>query len=744
MSDEPKMNEKKLSPTQVPDYKDPGDETQRNYRYQNGYGVILLIASARGDKSYRAIWCEHHDDYLCERYDDLFDAYQIKTKKPERGYWKLTDQELRGSIKKFCNLLAKFGNDIQDFFFVSNTEALNVSQDTQNQNDLRRSPVQFLRAIAEVESENDIPVPFNKTFQDLLTYCEQPPDILFSVLKNLFMIKGPGRDSFDAEIVQTHLPSLKACSDLPIPTLNKISNALIQKIYSASALHVEDPNQHIFSLNMISSKNPVIKAKRVPLEILDEIILENISIRKPLSDAEVVRSNNELSEKRRTLLIYSHPSDIDFARWLSLQLINNGYQVWSDILDIEKSDEDKKKRDEVLSEETFKFIFVLTNTSNQDSQSLENLKLAYDLSHKKDYREFIITAELEELTSDKNILLDSIFTVGFSDGWAKGLHNLLEVLDKEQVPINLSSSPSKSNLVWRSQFDPERGVTNESEEYFSNWFRIDLPEQIYFHEIQRSGIGLVSVPTDLPYPGFQHNKYLVTFASADDFLGRIGEFNSIKESNAILTQDFLQEDYDHSLVSPRYAWNLVVNLLNQAWDLYFEASKLGKYELANKRKCHYFHNDYGIGRIYFTGVDGQKTWRFLVGKHGDNHWHFAFQGRSNLHPYPHYLVKSHVLASSDGLNIWESDKRLHNARRSWFKDWWNDNWRDRLLAAISFVADSSSTLNIPVGNDVFLNVSTFPETFISPVSYTLPDDENIYEENLPDDEEEFEDEDSDE
>jgi hypothetical protein len=42
------MNEKKPSPEQILDHKDPGDETQRNFRYQNGYGAILLIASARG------------------------------------------------------------------------------------------------------------------------------------------------------------------------------------------------------------------------------------------------------------------------------------------------------------------------------------------------------------------------------------------------------------------------------------------------------------------------------------------------------------------------------------------------------------------------------------------------------------------------------------------------------------------------------------------------------------------------
>jgi hypothetical protein len=153
------MDKKKPSPEQILDHKDPGDETQRNFRYQNGYGAILLIASARGDKPYRAVWCEHHDDYLCEREDNLFDAYQIKTRKPEQGYWKLTDPDLKGSIKKFCTLLSKFGDNIRDFYFVSNTEASNVSQNIQNQNDLRRSPVQFLRVIKDVESESDIPDP---------------------------------------------------------------------------------------------------------------------------------------------------------------------------------------------------------------------------------------------------------------------------------------------------------------------------------------------------------------------------------------------------------------------------------------------------------------------------------------------------------------------------------------------------------------------------------------------------------
>ncbi|WP_404979693.1 dsDNA nuclease domain-containing protein [Caulobacter segnis] len=54
---------------------DPGDQTERNYRYQHQYGVVLLAAVCRGSRDYISIYCEHHEDFLCERADGLFDGY---------------------------------------------------------------------------------------------------------------------------------------------------------------------------------------------------------------------------------------------------------------------------------------------------------------------------------------------------------------------------------------------------------------------------------------------------------------------------------------------------------------------------------------------------------------------------------------------------------------------------------------------------------------------------------------------
>ncbi len=54
------------------DNSDPGDQTQRNFRYQHAYGAILLTNSAAGKLDYKAIWCEHHDDFLAEISDMIF------------------------------------------------------------------------------------------------------------------------------------------------------------------------------------------------------------------------------------------------------------------------------------------------------------------------------------------------------------------------------------------------------------------------------------------------------------------------------------------------------------------------------------------------------------------------------------------------------------------------------------------------------------------------------------------------
>src|SRR5437764_1006914 len=108
-----------ISPEEVLDTVDTGDETQLRFRYQHAYGVILLLAALSGKKPYTILWCEHHEDLLGQRNDDSFDAYQIKTRRD--GLWNLSDDSLKDSIKRFVEVDQRFPGKIKEFFFVSNS-----------------------------------------------------------------------------------------------------------------------------------------------------------------------------------------------------------------------------------------------------------------------------------------------------------------------------------------------------------------------------------------------------------------------------------------------------------------------------------------------------------------------------------------------------------------------------------------------------------------------------------------------
>jgi hypothetical protein len=163
-----------------------------------------------------------------------------------------------------------------------------------------------------------------------------------------------------------------------------------------------------------------------------------------------------------------------------------------------------------------------------------------------------------------------------------------------------------------------------------------------------------------------------------------------------------------------------------------EEHKLPTYELANGAICFYFtkglaEND----KVFFKGVDGETTFRQLVGYKSmrasdglvgsKRFWHFGIQAKPLIYPIFAYIIKPHVLFSDDGSKIWDSKARLHKARRSQCKNWWNPDWRDRILAVMNWLANGENRIDIQLGSDVAIQVSNYPITFTSPISYIDPE-----------------------
>jgi TIR domain-containing protein len=425
---------------------------------------------------------------------------------------------------------------------------------------------------------------------------------------------------------------------------------------------------------------------------------------------------------------HANPEDNLFAQWLSLQLATHGYPVWSDVTRLLGGEDFWNDIQAAIANRTIKFVFALSQASNQKDGTLQELAYAKDVSKrlKSQIRDFIITLRIDDIPYDKiDIRVNRLNHIQFQESWSSGLAQLLAKLEEDNVPKDPRFTPSEVTEWWRTQFSSELGVKDEAEELLSNWFPVSLPDDIYFHNVSRRSQGKLDIEEEImPYPAVHDGIFLISFARAEDFDGKLGdEMYIARPGEPRKLSEVLEEDRDFG--------KHLFRLLRLGWNQTLRERKLRTYELANNSHAFYFtKGQLSKDKIFFDGVEGETTWRAVVGYSSRKnpqtgvtsvrYWHFGLQARPMVHPIFAYIMKPHVLFTSDGLNIWASKKRLAAARRSQCKDWWNDEWRDRTLAVVSHLASSDDKIILKLGNDACATIHYRPVTFISPVSYADP------------------------
>lgn len=250
--------------------RDPGDSTQRNFRYQHAYGVMLLVAAKLGLRPYVAIWCEQHEDFLAERKDAKFDGYQIKTSRPENGAWRLNDGDLRRAFGRFIDLVTEFGDRIGDLYFVSNTEPETVGPENTDDRLRALCPVLLLEHLKSCKGHSDVAGVFQTPFLNMQADFGCTAELLFKVLRRVHFVVGPSRNEMDAALSHDHLAKLEDCKKLSAEKLNDFRDQLVNKVYYASSLHVSDPIRHLRPVFSKTDIDPALVAKR--LVVMDLIV----------------------------------------------------------------------------------------------------------------------------------------------------------------------------------------------------------------------------------------------------------------------------------------------------------------------------------------------------------------------------------------------------------------------------------------------------------------------------------------
>ncbi len=241
--------------------RDAGDETARNFRYQHSYGVILLAAASRGELPYAAIWCERHEDILAERLDGRFEAWQVKTRRPENGAWTSMDRDFLDALARFAPMDQALGGMVDRFHFVSNAAFADARPDADSRRRIR-SPLALLEHVRRLDPDEPPSPPFDVPILKMAERCGVSGPDMVGLLRRVGLVVGPSRNEIDAALSNEHLARTAAHAGRSAAELDQVRDDLVAAVARASSLHITDPARHVRSL-LDGTRDPATSAKRV-------------------------------------------------------------------------------------------------------------------------------------------------------------------------------------------------------------------------------------------------------------------------------------------------------------------------------------------------------------------------------------------------------------------------------------------------------------------------------------------------
>ncbi len=386
--------------------------------------------------------------------------------------------------------------------------------------------------------------------------------------------------------------------------------------------------------------------------------------------------------KERNMIFISHAwEDFEFTKWLALQLAKEGFGVWCDLTKLLGGENWPREINEALQRRTCKFLFVLSRSSNTKPDPLGELETARKIMRRENISNFIVPLKIDSIVRDQvDYRLQEIQSLSFESGWAKGLSDLLKMLNEQGIPKNLSFNPQAVNEWWKRYGTESRKILETPENLSSNRFSI-------------------------------HHYPTTIFAHFVDEKPRI--ISRIIESIPLSTLDIIHGE-DELIENSKTGLYYLTRLSNQTFEKGMVNKGLRSFTLAkSKGCCYYFHEELlNNGRIKYRNSGELDPRIKLWGKFGTEKWYWALRVRFMMEPQLHYLVQSHVLV--------QNKKGFSPAPKGVYKSWRNDKWRDKLKASMVHLAEDNSDIRFGLGANNNLTISKESTLYTCPVSYEEP------------------------
>ena len=168
-------------------------------------------------------------------------------------------------------------------------------------------------------------------------------------------------------------------------------------------------------------------------------------------------TQNGTSVKRETVFISkATPGDDEFVLWIAPRLEAAGYTVFADILSLEPGDRWRKQVTGTLQDKAIKMLLCCRDSTLAKDGVQEEIAIAEDLATELNNPRFIIPLRIEKFK--KVFGIGGLQYVDFVGSWANGLRDLLDTLERQQVPrdtsnivINPNGKRTDSGLQSRSR-----------------------------------------------------------------------------------------------------------------------------------------------------------------------------------------------------------------------------------------------------------------------------------------------------
>ena len=424
---------------------------------------------------------------------------------------------------------------------------------------------------------------------------------------------------------------------------------------------------------------------------------------------------------RKTLFItHAAPEDNEFALWLSSKLAMAGYQVWVDRQRLRGGTDTWDEIDLILPNEAIKQIVVFTPRIHNQGVK-KKLAIGDIVKNQLNDQNFMIPIRADDIAfSDappefvrKNILN------GYPN-WHDCLSDLFEQLQESNVPKELSHDANTLRTIIDAREDGRRFIANREEDLLSNWFPIHPPERIRYYAFEGTQDQMKIWLENSKAPHVKIGRLAGSFLNHQEFSSSSSFDLKTSVAYDIKFEDFISVENLGPYTDKSDAMRDIPNLLRQHFSALAKSRGLSPVEFANGEIGWFFPD--GLiegGKVIFDGPDNRKIRRVMSGKCKALRWHVCLIAKPRVWPSLVYRVHVNVVLSEDGHKPLSGDK-THKKRKRLTRSWWNNIWRDRMIAAMHYLSEGKNYIPLQIGHEQF-SIATMPISMKIPVSYDAND-----------------------